>query len=115
MSRALEPVGEAAHLVDEVGCLVVDAVAAIQLGQALELVVSGGCGDDARAGPLGELDRGEADATAAGTNQRRLAGLEATELEQGIVDGAERDRDTGCLLGREGGRDHPAEPLRHCS
>jgi hypothetical protein len=48
-------------------------------------------------------------------HERRLAGLEVTELEQGIVGGAERHRDTGCLLGREGGRDRPAEPFRCCA
>ena len=45
-----------------------------------------------RAGPLRELDRGEADTAGAGLDQHGLARVQVTELEEAVVGGAERDR-----------------------
>jgi hypothetical protein len=59
------------------------------------------------AGLGGELDRGHAHAGASGLDQGDLAGLQASELEQAVVGGAEGHRDHRGLLGGEAVRDLP--------
>ena len=79
--------------VDPVGVRVVDAVVEAERLQPLEPVVARRGGDHRRAGALGELDRGDADATRAGLDRapsRRPD--EVAELEEAVVGGAERDR-----------------------
>ena len=47
------------------------------------------------------MDGGQPDAAGAGLHEDRLAGVEAAELEQAVVGGAELDRHPGGLLGGE--------------
>ena len=68
-----------------------------------------GGGQHGGAGPLGELDGGDADAAGAGLDQDGLARLQPAELEQAVVGGAERDRDAGGLLDRQAVGHRPAE------
>jgi hypothetical protein len=58
-------------------------------GQAGQLIVAGGGGQDTRPGPFGHLDGGDADPAGAGVHQHRLAGPEVTEFEQRVMSGAE--------------------------
>ena len=85
-------VGEPACLVGEVVAPVVDAMVEAVLDQAAELVVARRRGEHGRTGPLGQLDRGQADAAGAGLHEHRLTRLQVAELEQAVVGGAERDR-----------------------
>ena len=101
-----------AHHVDPTRLRVVDGVVEAQRLQRFEPVEARRGGDDGRAGALGELDRGDADATRAGLDQHRLAGLQVAELEEAVVRGAERHRDARALdeVGAFG--DHPGDHRR---
>src|SRR5580658_4167968 len=100
-------VGQAHHRFRDVGVAVVDAVIHSQRTQAFETLVARGSRENLGARALGKLDRGDADTTGAGLHEDRLAGLEAAELEQAIVGGAERNRDGGRQLHVEAFRDRP--------
>ena len=96
--------GQAARLRREVRGPVVDAVVQAEPGQAGQLAVAGRRGEDTRPGPFGQLDGGDTDPAGAGVHQQRLAGLEAAELEQRVVSGAEGDRYARGLIGGQAGR-----------
>ena len=57
-------------------------------------------GDDGAADRLRHLDRGGADARAAGMDQNGFARLELGIVEQHVLDGRERDRRAGGLAHR---------------
>jgi hypothetical protein len=86
---------DALHLPHQVVVAVVDAVIRAERAQPRELLGAGCGGDHGRTGALGELDRGQADASAAALHQHGLTGAESTELEQTIVCRAERNRRAG--------------------
>ena len=107
-------VGEAAHLVGEVGLDVVDAVVEAELGRAARACRR--C--DAVASTVAPARLASWMAAmptplAAGLDQRGLARLQPTELEQAVVGGAERDGDAGGLLDGEPVGHRPAERLGH--
>ena len=81
-------VGELARdRLEPVGAVVDDVVGAERLG-LLRLVVVADRGDDGAADRLRHLDRGGADAGAAGLHQDGLARLELGVVEQHVLDGA---------------------------
>ena len=62
-----------------------------ELPQAFELLVAGRGRDHRRAGLLGELDRGHADASSSGVDQDRLAFTQVRGREEALLRGAERN------------------------
>ena len=99
--------------VDEIGRGVVDAVVEPEVDQAVETAVARRGGQHRGPGPLGQLDGGDPDAAGSGVDQRGLSGLEAAELEQAVVGGAEGDGNAGRLLGAHAIGNDPAERFGH--
>ncbi len=96
--------GELAHhALEPVGAVVDDVVGAERLG-LLGLVVVADGGDDGAADRLRHLDRGGADAGAAGMHQDGLARLELGVVEQHVLDGREGDRRAGGVAQRDARR-----------
>ena len=63
-----------------------------ELAQPIQAIVTGRRGkDEAGAGRLGQLDRGQADTAGARLDQHGLAGDQAPELEQAVVGRPEFD------------------------
>ena len=86
---------ELAHgALEAVGAVVDHVIGAQRLG-LLRLGIIADRGDDRAADRLGHLDRGRADARAAGMHQHGLACLEAGIVEQHVLHGRERDRGAG--------------------
>jgi hypothetical protein len=95
------PLGDPHHLAHEVPLPVVDAVVHAERAQPLELRVGRRRREHPRPCALRQLDRGGANAAPAALDQHRFAGLQAPELEEAVVGGAERDRHARGLLDRE--------------
>src|SRR5690606_36879457 len=83
--------GELAHHALEAVLAVVDDVVGAERPGLVDLVVGANGGDDRAAHALCKLDRGRADAGAAGMDEDGLAGLELRIVEQHVLDRAEGD------------------------
>src|SRR5712691_2820271 len=100
-------VGETHDLLDDVLCPVVDAVVHAELRGADELLVGARVADDDRAGEMGELDGGGADAAADRVDHHGLPDLEPAAREQHVPRRAEGDLERcGRLVGQLVGDAH---------
>ena len=90
--------GDLHHRLHDIFGRVVDAVIEAERLEFLQAIIARSCGEHARTGALGELDRRNADAAGTRLNKNRLAFLETAEFEQAIVRRAERHRHDRALF-----------------
>jgi hypothetical protein len=103
--------GKSEDLLDEVMGPVVDAVVSAKRAAAIDLLGRAGGEEDGGAHVLGHLDRGGADAAAAGVDQDRFPALKITKPEDGLVRSGKNLDHGGRLDEAPGTRHGQSKPL----